>query len=78
MTTLLREERYVLQIGSEEYVLRAQELIRGANPWPGKCRVQLAASGAREGKKFYGATPREAAERAVDYLSSTFARGRTN
>lgn len=71
MASLVREERYIFQIGSESYVVRVQEMIWGAEPWPEKCRVQLPASHARAAKNFYRATPRQAAEAAAEYLTSS-------
>lgn len=77
MANLVREERYILQIGTEEHILRVQELLSGAEIWPEKYRIQVPASPLREAKKFYGATSRAAVDRAVRYLTA-FAAGQAN
>lgn len=74
MANLITEYRYILQIGVEEVVLRVQELIWGAEPWPEKCRIQLPASPTRAAQKFYGANPREVVEKAVQYLEESESR----
>jgi len=71
MGNLIREERYVFQLGTEEHILRVEELIRGVERWPDRCRIRLAASHRRKAKTFYSATPREVVELATEYLSSS-------
>ena len=70
MTDLLREERYILLVGTTEHVLRVQESIWASTAWPARFRIQVPTSSTREGKKIYGATAREALAAAVDYLPS--------
>ena len=69
MTTLLREERYILRSGNQEHVLRVQELISGSEAWIERFRVQLSASNLRAAKTIYGSTGREVAEKAAAYLA---------
>lgn len=70
MTELVREERYIFSVGTEEHVLDVQELVWGAAEWPEKFRVALPGSCTREGEEFYGTTAREAAERAIEHLTA--------
>jgi hypothetical protein len=69
MATMIKEETYILYIGTEEYVLRVQELLWGLEPWPERFRVQIPASAERKATTVYGSTGRDAAERAMEYLS---------
>ena len=72
MTEMIKEERYIFLVGTTEHVLRVQELVWGSTAWPQKFRIEVPASFTRTGKKFYGATAREAIERATQYLTSPF------
>ena len=83
MATLIREERYILQIGAEEHILRVQEILSGAEDWPERFRIQVPASHTREAKRFYGATSQAVVGRAIEFLSSSvmvsgIAIGKTN
>jgi hypothetical protein len=69
MATMIREERYILYLDSEEYVLRVQELLWGLDPWPEKFRALLPMSRNWTAHVVYGSSGREAAERAMEYLS---------
>jgi len=71
MSDLVKEERYILLLGTEEHILRVQELISGTTVWPMPYRINLAASYAQEGKTFYGTSAREVVERAAEYLPSS-------
>jgi hypothetical protein len=66
---LIKQERFICYLGMEQQVLRVDELISGSEQWPERFRSLLAASHTREAKTIYGSTAREAAERAVVYLS---------
>lgn len=70
MATLVREERYIFTIGTESHVLRVQEMLWDAEPWPHKFRVHLPASHTRRAKDFYGETALIAAELVAEYLTS--------
>jgi hypothetical protein len=70
MSNLIKEEQYVFQMGKQEHTLVVQEQIWGVKWWPEKCRVQVASPETNQTMKFYGATPREVVERAVEYLTS--------
>lgn len=69
MATMIKEERYIVYLGTEEYVLRVQELLGGLEPWPDRFRAQIPASAERNATTVYGSTGREVAERATEYLS---------
>ena len=69
MAELLKEERYIFFLGTTEYVLRVQELIKGSSLWPERFRIQVAASYSRAGRKFYGTTSQEVVALATEYLS---------
>ena len=71
MANLIREERYIFQIGTEEHILRVQEIISGADAWPERFRIKVPASHTREAKTFYGATSDEVVQRATEFLSSS-------
>jgi hypothetical protein len=70
MATMIREEKYVVYIDTEEHVLRVQELLFGLEAWPEKFRALLPASREWTATVVYGSSGREAAERATQYLSS--------
>ena len=36
MATMIKEERYVVYVDTEEHALRVQELLCGLEPWPRK------------------------------------------
>lgn len=76
MSELVKEERFIFCVGTEEHVLRVQQQIWGSTPWPERFRVELPASLIRDGRKCYGTTAREAVELAVEYLSSPRLRAR--
>jgi len=69
MATMIKEEKYVVYLGGEEYILLVQELIWGPDHWPERFRAQLPASRDWTATVVYGDTAREAAERATEYLS---------
>jgi len=66
---MIKEEKYIVYIGTEEYELRVQELLWGSEPWPERFRAQIPASAERKATTLFGSTGREAAERATEYLS---------
>jgi hypothetical protein len=70
MATVIKEERYVVYIDTEEHALRVQELLCGLEPWPEKFWALLPASQKWTATMVYGSSGREAAERAMMYLSS--------
>jgi len=70
MATMIKEERYVVYIDTEEYALRVQELLCGLEPWPERFRALLPESYKWTATVVYGSSGREAAERAMKYLSS--------
>jgi len=70
MATMIKEEKYVVYIDTEELAFRVQELLCGLEPWPEKFRALLPASQKWTATMVYGSSGREAAERAMKYLSS--------
>jgi phenylacetate-coenzyme A ligase PaaK-like adenylate-forming protein len=70
MASLIREERYLFRIGTEEHILRVQELIWGGEAWPEPFRIEICASGGHKAAKFYGTSAREVVEMVAEYLSS--------
>lgn len=69
MATMIKEENYILYIGPDEFVLPVQELLSGLEAWPEKFRALLPASREWTATTVYGSTGREAAERAMEFLS---------
>ncbi len=69
MPSLIKEVRYVLQVGMEERFLRVQEYVWGTETWPNKCRVHVPASSSRAAKTMYAVNPDQAAEQAAKYIS---------
>jgi len=69
METVIKEERYILQIGCHEHVLRVQELLNGVAPWPDRFRVHLVASHSHPGKTIYAASAEETVKLAATYLA---------
>ena len=69
MAAMVKEEWYIVYVGTAEHRLRAQELLWGLEPWPERFRIVLPASREWASTTIYGSTGREAAERAVEYLS---------
>jgi hypothetical protein len=69
MGTIIKEERYIVYIGTEEHMLRVQELLRGLEPWPERFRAQIPASAERQATTVYGSTGREVVELATEFLN---------
>ncbi len=69
MATTIKEERYIVYIGTEEHVLRVQELLGGLEPWPKRFRIQIPASAERQATTVFGSTEREVVERSTEFLS---------
>lgn len=69
MATMIKEERYIVYMGTEEHVLSVQELLGGLEPWPERFRTQIPPSAERQGTTVYGSTGREVVELATEYLS---------
>jgi hypothetical protein len=66
---MIKEEKCIVYIDTEDYVLRVQELLWGLEPWPEKFRAQITALAERKAARVYDSTGREVAERAMEYLS---------
>lgn len=68
LDNLIRQERFITSVGPVEHVLLVEEQIRGPETWPERFRIQLHASRGASPRRIYGATSREAVERAIEYL----------
>jgi phenylacetate-coenzyme A ligase PaaK-like adenylate-forming protein len=69
MATVIREEKYILYLATEEHILRVQELVWGLEPWPEKFRALLPESPRWTATMVYGSSGREAVGQAMEYLS---------
>ncbi len=69
MADLIKEERYIFCVGTQQYFLRVQELVSTRVGSLSDFRVQIAASCQRASRNFYGATASAVLEMAVAYLS---------
>ena len=70
MNTLIKEEQYIMYVGTDRYALRVQEFVSGLEPWPDKFRALICAPDEWSATPVYGSTSREAAEAAADYILS--------
>jgi hypothetical protein len=68
MTTIIKEEQYILREGCEEYVLRVQQLLSGFESRPQSFRIQLPASLKKAAKTFYGPSAKEVVDQVAEYL----------
>jgi len=67
--TLLKEHRYVVQIGVKTHVLRVEELVSGPAVWGGKFRLRIPADDHRMAETIYGTSADEVAERGAAFMS---------
>jgi hypothetical protein len=63
---VLKEHRYLVQIGAETHVLRIQELVDGTVGWGGRFRLQIPAGGGANAQTIYGSTGEEVARLAAE------------
>jgi hypothetical protein len=70
MVALIKEERYLVRIGSKEYVLRPQQLISGDEVWPDTWQLDVTASPGIQPKRFYGETSMQVAAKAAKHLAT--------
>jgi hypothetical protein len=70
-TTIIKEERYILYVDAEQFILRVQELVSGYEPWPQNFRVQIPASSEMAATTAYASTAKEAVERAAEVLRNS-------
>lgn len=68
MCILLKEHRYVVQIGDRKHILRVEELVSGEAIWTDKFRLQIPADLNRAAKTLYGAAASEVAKMGADFL----------
>jgi hypothetical protein len=66
---LLKEYRYVVQIGTEKHLLRVEELVAGPAVWNGKFRLQILADDERGAETIYGASADGVAQRGAEVMN---------
>jgi len=64
---ILKEHRYVVQVGPVSHVLRIEELVSGPAVWRDNFRLLIPADRNREAKTIYGASAEEVAELGADF-----------
>ena len=69
MCLILKEHRYVVQVGAVNHVLRIEELVSGAALWRDKFRLQIPADLNTQAKTIYGASAEEVAELGADFFA---------
>jgi hypothetical protein len=69
MCVVLKEHRYVVQVGAVNHVLRIEELVSGPTVWRGKFRLLIPAGLNSQAKAVYGSSADEVAELGADFLS---------
>jgi hypothetical protein len=65
---VLKEHRYVVQVGDVNHVLRIEELVSGPAVWRAKFRLLIPANSNSQAKTIYGASADELAELGADFL----------
>jgi hypothetical protein len=65
---ILKEHRYVVQVGAVGHVLRIEELVSGPAVWRAKFRLTIPADLNRQAEIIYGASAEEVAELGADFL----------
>jgi len=69
MCVVLKEHRYVVQVGTVSHVLRIEELVSGAAVfWKDKFRLLIPANSKSQAQTIYGASADEVAELGADFL----------
>jgi hypothetical protein len=66
---ILKEHRYVVEIGDQKHFFRIEELVSGKAIWKEKFRLQLPAEFNRSAKTLYGASAAEVAKLGADFLA---------
>jgi hypothetical protein len=68
MCVILKEHRYVVQVGAVNHVLRIEELVSGPAVWRDKFRLHIPADLKSEAKTIYGASAEQVAKLGADVL----------
>jgi len=68
LCVVLKEHRYVVQVGTVSHVLRIEELVSGPALWRAKFRLNIPADLNRQAEILYGASADEVAELGADFL----------
>jgi hypothetical protein len=68
MCVILKEHRYVVQVGPVSHVLRIQELVSGPAVWRDKFRLLIPADPTTQAKTIYGASAEQVAELGANFL----------
>lgn len=66
---LLKEHRYLVQIGSHTQIFSVHELISGNAGWGDRFRLQIPADSHGEARTVYGASAGEVAEKGLGILT---------
>jgi hypothetical protein len=66
---ILKEHRYVVEIGDQKYVFRIEELVSGKAIWKEKFRLHIPAESNRSAKTLYGASAAEVAKLGADFVA---------
>jgi hypothetical protein len=66
---ILKEHRYVVQVGDKKHILRIEELVSGKAIWKEKFRLQIPAESNRAANTLYGASAAEVAKSGADFLA---------
>lgn len=70
MDTILREERYIVFVNTQEHVFRIHELVSGPESWPNPFRLVLPASHSYKSRTFYGHSSADVAQEAAQYIGA--------
>jgi hypothetical protein len=65
---ILKEHRYVVQVGAVRHMLRIEELVSGPALWRAKFRLHIPADPNSQAQTLYGASAEEVAELGADFL----------
>ena len=68
MCVILKEHRYVVEIGDQKHLFRVEELVSGKAIWTDKFRLQIPAVLNRAAITLYGASAAEVAKLGADFL----------
>ena len=72
--TLLKDYRYIAQIGTEKHTLQVEQLVVGRSAWLYQFRVCIPAADNRAAETIYGWSADEVAEKGAAYMSKAAAK----
>jgi hypothetical protein len=65
---VVRESRYIVQIGTDKHLPRIEELVSGEELWGGRFRLHISANQNGAARTIYGSSELEVAVHAAEYL----------